>query len=78
MEKALRFEGRVLDKDPIKIKIYKIRHGNGSQSASNSMSSQGMSLKRKENLINFKQTIKDSGIFKEEIWDIIICEFRKS
>jgi hypothetical protein len=51
----LRFEGRVLDKDPIKIKLYKNKNSiTLNAEGTNNATSSAITIKGKEALINLK------------------------
>jgi hypothetical protein len=74
----MRFEGRILDKDPIKIRACKQKNPVASiPDGANTASSNGFSLRRKEQLINFKETLRNTGSFKEDMWGIVFGELRK-
>lgn len=77
VEKALRFEGRILDKDPIKIKVCKQKNSLGCIGDGANTASSGLSLRRKEQLINFKETPHNTGRFKEDLWGIIFGDLRR-
>jgi hypothetical protein len=74
VDKALRFEGRILDKEPIRIRVAKPK--NLPNDTANTASS-NVTLRRREHLANFKQALGGTGRFREDFWGIVFAEVRR-
>jgi hypothetical protein len=73
VDKALRFEGRILDKEPIRIRVAKPKNPNDSANTASTI----VTLRRREHLANFKQALGGTGRFREDFWGIVFAEVRR-
>jgi hypothetical protein len=75
VDKALRFEGRILDKEPIRIRVGKPK--TLLPDTAITAASLAPAARRRDHLAAFRSPVGGTGQFREDLWSIVLGEVRR-